>query len=145
MDGHYQMSLGEIIDALEAINEPEWEEADGGKKHHKDVEFDFGWARPVGLHSWRGSYEELAICFDLGGYAKRGPEQPRMNHKEFLTMLKDAIGKTFEGWKGGDFEMDRDTPVWVAGHHGDNCNTVITKITEEGFSTIILHTAYCEY
>lgn len=50
------------------------------------------------------------------------------------------IGKTFTGYKGGDFEMSRRTPVWVA-NYGNAGNTGIVGIHDDGYSVIIL-TAY---
>lgn len=54
-------------------------------------------------HSWRGSYDELAM-------------EPVTNTTvgEVLEVAKSAIGKTFEGYKGGDFRMHEFTPVHIA-------------------------------
>jgi hypothetical protein len=34
--------------------------------------------------------------------------------QSLVDELNSCIGKTFIGWKGGEFEMDKDTPVWVS-------------------------------
>ena len=47
----------------------------------------------------------------------------------FLEMLIDAIGKTYEGWKGGDYKMKRDTPLWVA-HSGHTSETKIVGVKD---------------
>lgn len=54
-------------------------------------------------HSWRGVYAELAF-------------EPAENVKvsEMLADAKSALGKTFEGYKGGDFTMDENTEVHIA-------------------------------
>jgi hypothetical protein len=31
-------------------------------------------------------------------------------------MCRAAIGEVFEGYKGGDFQMGRNTPVWLASY-----------------------------
>jgi hypothetical protein len=54
-------------------------------------------------HSYRGIYEDLAF-------------EPTENITvgEMLAAAKSALGKTFEGYKGGDYEMDWHTDVWIA-------------------------------
>lgn len=90
-----QLSLGEIILKLEVI-----------KNKKLPVIFDIKKYHPTGIDSWRGSYCELALGYDSKG-------KP-MSLDKFLELLKNTIGKTFTGWKGGDFLMGKTTPVWVA-------------------------------
>lgn len=59
-----------------------------------------------GVCSYRGFYSQLAI-------------EPVQKEKpttvaDLLDTLRDAVGKTFTGYKGGEYVMDRDTPVWVS-------------------------------
>ena len=35
-----------------------------------------------------------------------------------LAMCKGAMGEVFQGYKGGDYQMGRNTPVWIA-NYGD--------------------------
>jgi hypothetical protein len=61
---------------------------------------------PVGFthaHSYRGYYEDLAF-------------EPAKNVTvgAMLACAKDALGKTFAGYKGGEFEMDEYTDIWLA-------------------------------
>jgi hypothetical protein len=42
------------------------------------------------------------------------PEKPTA--ADLLASLKLAQGKYFIGYKGGDFTMDKTTPVWVANY-----------------------------
>ena len=81
-----QMTLGTLLKAL-------------GDRHGLDTVD--GFENP---HSYRGYYEDIA--FEPTGKA--------MNVCEMIAICKSAIGKTFEGWKGGSFEMDETTPVWIA-------------------------------
>jgi hypothetical protein len=89
---HQGMRLGEMIDAL-AVCDP---------KHR--VEFDFGGFEPSGIDSYRGYYSDLALSFSENGLDVAG----------LLAELRDADGGVFEGYKGGEYRMDRSTPVWVA-------------------------------
>jgi hypothetical protein len=61
---------------------------------------------PVGLghaHSWRGNYSQLAFA-----------PNPEATASHALTQARRAVGRTFEGWKGGDYTMDEDTLCWVS-------------------------------
>lgn len=54
-------------------------------------------------HSYRGYYEDLA--FEVG---RDVPVH------EMLREAKECLGKTFEGYKGGEFTMHEYTEVWLA-------------------------------
>jgi hypothetical protein len=61
---------------------------------------------PVGLHkphSWRGIYSSLA--FEPG---------PPMPVRQILNAARQCVGRSFEGYKGGEYAMDLCTPVHVA-------------------------------
>lgn len=130
-----QLSLGELIAKLEAIKPTYvgYQE----KEEPKLVYFDFPEARPTRLMSWRGAYEELALGFTWNEEA----EYPTVT--ELLEDLRGAIGKTFTGYKGGDFVMGKTTPIWVA-NYGRSDNTAIVEVRDDGYS-VILETRHCEY
>lgn len=67
-----------------------------------------GFANP---HSYRGYYDQLA--FEPVADIKIG---------DMLTAAKYAVGRTFQGWKGGDYTMSEHTECWIAteGTSGDN-------------------------
>lgn len=95
-----QLTLGEFIAALEKAS-PEAE-----------VLHDFCSQRPGSFGSYRGYYEQLALAFsENSGLVKA---------KDLLESARACIGRHFTGWKGGDYVMDADTPLWVAnaGHTG---------------------------
>lgn len=120
-----QLLLGEMILKLEAISDKS-----------KPLYIDIRDLRPMGVDSWRGSYCELAIQTEMIGShntdevekeypeygmtiwktAPIGKENPTVG--EWIEVLKQAIGKTFTGYKGGDFLMGKNTPVWLA-EYGD--------------------------
>lgn len=119
-----QLTLGEIILKLEAIKDQE-----------KDVLFEFCQLRPTVLDSWRGSYAELAFGFD--------EKYPYPKVKEVLQWCKDAVGKTFQGYKGGDFTMGKATPVWVA-NYGNSGDTGVLEIFDDEYS-VYIQTGKCNF
>lgn len=81
------MNLGQLIDGLRGVKEQDRKVPKGFTK----------------AHSWRGVYAELAF-------------EPA-NDVTVASMLKcaeDAIGPTFEGWKGGDYTYTRDTEIHIS-------------------------------
>lgn len=84
------MWLGEIIEALDTAI------AEGGDR---EVRWGFDPKRP---HSWRGSYSELSF-----------PPAEGVTLSAMSDALKDALDKTFEGYKGGDFTMHLATEVYI--------------------------------
>jgi hypothetical protein len=98
-----QMTLGKLIKTLEGFdpNSP-----------------------VIGLyspHSYRGYYSDLAFEELVGG------SRPAW---ELLEECKSILGKTFEGYKGGEFVMDENTPVWIA-YYGSTGEKLIS-IHEDG-------------
>lgn len=95
--GKKQMTVGALIDALEAA------------ARHMDADarvfYDFCRFYPSGMSSYRGFYEDLAIHYSSEG------EGPLLS--EFIASLKAKIGQDITGWKGGDYEVTRDTTTWV--------------------------------
>ena len=69
------------------------------------VMFDNG-TYPGELTSYRGYYRFIAIE-PCKGYCNAG---------DLLERVTPAIGKTFTGYKGGEFKMSRMTPVWVSAY-----------------------------
>jgi hypothetical protein len=86
-----QATLGDLIDAFEALD--------------PDFMVSPSFEHP---HSYRGYYAELALEED-DGPTRAG---------DLLEMLHGANGSTYTGGKGGDFVMDRSTPVWLVLEEG---------------------------
>lgn len=116
-----QMTLGAMILALKA--EPQ----------ENLIFFDFAGLVPTNLYSYRGVHTDLAI-----GVGDKG--KPRV--RQLLADLQNAVGATFTGYKGGDFEMSSTTLMWVA-NWGDANGTAIVGVTRGCIHTII-NTAYKE-
>lgn len=58
----------------------------------------------INPHSYRGYYEDLAFERRDG----------KITALDALELCQSAMGKTFKGYKGGDFMMGESTPVWMA-------------------------------
>lgn len=128
-----QITLGGLIDLLKNLQTDE----------DCYVRYSFPNKFPTECDSYRGSYDELAIGHDSLDWDKR----PMLS--VFLKHLQQCVGKTFFGWKGGEFEMDRDTPVWVD-NPGEcsSCGVVgITPIygANDRVYEVIINTDYCEF
>lgn len=81
-----QMTLGKMISALEAMITD------------KQVQ------RLGHLHSYRGYYSDLAFEVKPG----------TMNAQDLTGLCREAMGKVYEGYKGGDYMMGESTPMWIA-------------------------------
>lgn len=132
-----QLNLGELIEKIESFNlMTDYLE----ENEDKTVEFDFASAIPTTLDSWRGDYSQLALGFRLSGYDSDEDHHASITAKDLLTELKGAIGKSYYGWKGGDYTMSKSTDVWVT--NSGNCgHTVITNVIDAGYK-LILETRY---
>jgi len=79
------MTLSELIAALEAAD--------------PDVVLPLGFSRP---HSYRGDYMDLAF-----------EPTTDVTVGAMLADARSALGRTFQGWKGGDYTMDAWTACWL--------------------------------
>jgi len=117
--GQYHLTLGRLIEKLEKL--------DG----ELEVIFDDG-RIPKGLDSYRGYYCDLAI-----GYAIiPDPPEPstrveRMTVSLLLDLARPALGKTFTGYKGGDYLMNEDTPLWCS-NYGISENYAVMNCQSSG-------------
>ena len=123
LKGTRQMTLGKLIKLLSEIIDQD-----------KSIYFDFGYFRPAELMSWRGSYDELSIDYS---------EDEAVSVKTFLEDLKACVSKEFTGYKGGEFTMNEDTPLWVA-HYGSSGHTGVSGIMDDGYQ-VIIETRFMEY
>ena len=118
-----QMDLGGFVDALESIADKS-----------KEVVFDFCSLRPLGFISWRGIYADLALEYTHEGSA------PTV--ASVLDMANATIGTVLEGYKGGDFRMDQQTPLWVD-NYGESNSTAIVGVEDCGWR-VVIHTKWME-
>lgn len=106
-----QMTLGVFIAALERY------------KPDSYIEFDWGGLCPGSMRSYRGYYDHLAIDPTTGEYRYV---------KDLLEHAKAVLGTTMNGYKGGDYVMDEDTPLWVA-RWGDTSGTRVVAVIYDGY------------
>lgn len=114
-----ELNLGQLIEKLEELI----------KKYPKEVNdhlsFDFGSAYPTGFCSYRGYYNELSLEFS-------GEYDGKYSLKDFLKVCEETVDKTFTGWKGGDFKMNKNTPITVA-CGGRTSNTKIIDVIKSKY------------
>ena len=122
------MTVGELIAKLEPIVAKQSEVI---KKygHEATVMFDFEYLKPTSFHSWRGVYAELAL-----GFTEEGEEKPV---SKLLEQARAVVGKTFTGYKGGDFVMGKTTPIWIA-NYSHSGQTALVDILDEEYSVILI-------
>jgi hypothetical protein len=126
-----QLTLGELIDKFERISKRQKVRLDDGRTEAY-VQFDFEYFFPNSIDSWRGSYNELALGFIHADCGK-----DFITVRNFLRLLKETVGKTFEGWKGGQYKMERNTPVWVA-NPGNSGNTAVIDVLDDDYVVYII-------
>jgi hypothetical protein len=115
------MTIGEVIAALETA------------KQDATVCFGFGYVYPTTVRSWRGIYAEAALGFEGGDY---GSGHPKVS--EVLAELRQSIdGRTYEGWKGGTYKYDKDTPLHVD-NRGNSSDTDIIAVRVRDWQVVIL-------
>jgi hypothetical protein len=129
-----QLTLGKLIEKIEPIVAKQKERNERGSDE-AEVIYDFCYLFPTDIDSWRGAYCELALNHNENG--------ERMKVTAFLKMLKEAVGKEYTGYKGGEFTMSVNTPIWVA-NYGSAGSTAVVDVLDEGF-LVILVTGYREY
>lgn len=114
------MRLGDLIDTLEGFA--------------PDMPVFYGPDRPNQFMSWRGRYAELTLV----------PGDKPMTVGKLLGLARKADGGTFTGYKGGEFTMNRDTPVW-ADDYGVCAYRAITGVVSASGSLTLVTQFIGEY
>ena len=112
--GNYHLVLGKAIQALEQAPD-------------LPVTFDFDGKSPSHPHSYRGHYSDLALESTLNLVTAAG----------LKDLLTGALNKTFQGYKGGDYLMGPDTPLWAA-EYGQGGGRAIVGIRNEGLYLVLV-------
>ena len=116
----YHLTLGAAIDQLENVPET------------LAIKFDWNGSSPKSPDSYRGYYSDLAF---------ESRSEPT-TVGSFIADCRRSVGATFEGYKGGDFVMMRDTPLW-ASEWGHSSGRAIIALAI-GDDTVILVTKELE-
>lgn len=105
------------------------------------VFFEFCDFVPTEFGSWRGLFSELAL-----GYAPWRESEP-LAVSSLIALAKSAIGATYTGFKGGQYEMTKQTTLW-ADNCGEATRTAIVDVktfdAEDCYSTKII-TQWLDY
>ena len=122
---HGAITLGGLIGELEKLPKTVRSGPGGVLQVESTIIFDPWNLRPTNLASYRGFYEDLALDFEIG--------EP-CPVVQLLDECRRAIGRQFEGYKGGLYTATRDTAIWCS-HWGQAQNLVVTGIREiyEGY------------
>ena len=113
----YQLTLGKLISHLENSNQ------------YAKVECTNG-ISPGEAHSYRGYYSDLA--FELND-----PTEVDLKVKDFLAICRKILDTTFEGYKGGDFVMDANTPLWLS-NWGEADNVAMMDVVRKNDDTVLI-------
>lgn len=131
-----QLTLGELILKMEAVVAKQKSRIAEGQDE-ATVRYDFEYPFPTEIDSWRGSYAELALNYEVGS------EKAELTASQFLEVLRKAVGKEFTGYKGGEYIMSHQTPVWVA-NYGNSGNTAVLDVIDDDYQVVIV-TGYREF
>lgn len=111
-----QLNLQGLIEELEKL-------PDEAKKGIVEVDmdgFDDIYVYATDIDSYRGYYSDLQIEYSQD-------IKEALTTEELIKKLKKAIGKTFYGYKGGEFEMHEGTVVWLS-NYGKTSNRQIIGV-----------------
>lgn len=114
-------TLGKLISELEKLNQDA----------HVRIQ-PYG-LNPAGFESYRGYYCDLALDYDM----EYGPTTVA----DVLKWAKDAVNKEFIGWKGGEFLMNKNTPLWIS-QFGKSSNMRLARIEPLGDRDVYLWGEY---
>ena len=139
-------TLGCLIDEFEILCAKPSHRSDD---RSPNIYYDFGNFRPTYAMSYRGYYQHLAFSIQEPG--EKWPTWENDDRKafhrtieEFLRELKSNVGMVHEGYKGGDFTMNRDTPVWCTSYQSDASGTAIVGVEFDGYD-YYLKTKNCNH
>lgn len=76
--------------------------------------------------SYRGYYEDLAVA----------PTHEVNTVKNVLDRARAAVGEMFEGYKGGEYWMTKNTLLWVAGW--GSCGDKLVGVNADGDKVIVV-------
>lgn len=135
------MTINGLIRNLESVNR-NLRPDDDGTVREKSVFYDFCMTHPTTIDSWRGVYALPALGWDDGGWhGEREPNEPP-TVSALLEELKSSLGKTFQGWKGGDYTYNGTEPLYVD-NPGRSGATLVDGVSDEGWC-VVIRTRYQE-
>lgn len=101
-------------------------------QENSHVSFNFPGQHPTWFRSYRGYYDQIAL-----GHGSFDYDMP-VTRDILIERTLSSIGMTFSGYKGGEYIMTANTPVWVA-NASNPSGYALTRVQDTGYD-IILHT-----
>jgi len=119
------LTINEILKTLREVEKP----------YETKVYFDFASCVPSDVDSWRGIYAEPAIGWDAVSYSNAPTVE------KLIAELEKAIdGRTYLGWKGGEYSYNGDQTLHVD-NSGEYTSTEISRVEVKDYC-VIFHTYY---
>lgn len=138
------LTLGEMIQQLE-VSIQQARESDMVQPDKVSVSFDFVDALPTSIECWRGWYVEPALGWEPSGYSRHQKGAGGVTASELLAELKKPLppwSEVYQGWKGGDYQFNCNSPLHVA-NPGDSNYTMIESVKFHEYR-IVIHTVWVE-
>jgi hypothetical protein len=79
---------------------------------------------PTGFCSYRGYYSDLSLEYTIENY-----DEKILNCGQLLEEAKKCVGKSFYGYKGGDFIMTEKSVIWLA-NYGRTTDAILTGVKD---------------
>ena len=107
--------------------------------------------RITGIDSFRGYYSDIVLCTEKEGlrvydeeyigeykdydkwYKEHNTHISKLpsNANELGELLKSIIGKDFKGYKGGNFTITEDKPLWLGEDSSDSSGPAVIGISDD--------------
>ena len=141
----YAMSLRDRIDMLHDDSFPNLSLAQLYERLHQfdpdaEIVFEDGASPDNYLHSYRGYHRHAAIGIARG----RGANPPAVLVNEMLHGVHQAINNVVYGYKGGEFQLYPEVPVWYA-DYGDASEQAIVDVQERDGKVVLVSQFYRDY
>ena len=120
---NYHLTLGQLIDKLQSFDQY-------GVVFHDETQ-----PHEYLFDSYRGYYSDLAMTYE--------PSKSHQQVNDLLFQANLALNNTYEGYKGGDYVMTADTPLWLA-NWGETSDIAIVDVCEIGIQYVKLITKQLE-
>lgn len=113
---HYHLTLGAAITKLEAMDPA-----------LTVVCSDDASSAPGYAMSYRGYYSDIAFS-----------PVPATDVAAFLATCRNALDTTMEGYKGGEYLMHKDVPIWIAEYGCSGDRAVVDLVQVDGKAVLII-------
>jgi hypothetical protein len=113
----YHVTLGQMIERLKACQPDKVVVCSDAISEH-----------PGSASSYRGYYSDLAF----------EPTAEPITVGALLAECEAALGRPFTGYKGGEFPMEADTPLWVAPYGHSGGRAIVDVQETDGAVTLVI-------